>query len=67
MDHFKKSSWAGGSLQITMGLAIPQVRDTSKSEIPKVAHSLRFVMRLLCVSMSCLRSISGICSDAEVE
>lgn len=24
MDHFKKSSWAGGSLQITMGLAIPQ-------------------------------------------
>ena len=24
MDHFKKSSWAGGSLQLTMGLAIPQ-------------------------------------------
>lgn len=24
MEHFKKSSWAGGSLQITMGLAIPQ-------------------------------------------
>ncbi|CAK9012320.1 Glycerophosphoinositol permease 1 (Glycerophosphodiester transporter GIT1) [Durusdinium trenchii] len=24
MDHFKKSSWAGGSLQINWGLAIPQ-------------------------------------------
>lgn len=24
MDHFKKSSWAAGSLHLTMGLAIPQ-------------------------------------------
>eukprot|EP00438_Fugacium_kawagutii_P023313 Skav226994 [mRNA] locus=scaffold4219:4998:17109:- [translate_table: standard] len=32
MDHFKKSSWAGGSLQINMGLAIPQGAQQGSAE-----------------------------------
>lgn len=34
MDHFKKSSWAGGSLQITMGLAIPQAAQQTSDFYP---------------------------------